>query len=245
MIPKVIWQTHEYDFQDLPYPYNINAKSWIDKNPRFKYKYISAEGRRKQVEFLRPDLLEAYDNVPSKVTQSDIWRYIVLSEYGGFYADLDSVCIQPLDLDLKQEIIVINMAGPSACAGYMETVEGIETKRVPCKNNVEFHSTINNSHFACSPKNEIVYDLIDQIKENFYKEFPDGVDDYQMGHYHISDPFTFSKVLFKYDCRVSRTINGYEANHEDASKNCLNGLVGSEITICHGNLHKDKYIAVD
>lgn len=240
MIPKVIWQTHEYDFKDLPYPYNINAKSWIDKNPRFKYKYINAEGRRMQLEKLRPDMLEVYDNVPSKITQSDIWRYAVLSEYGGFYADLDSVCIQPLNLDLSQETIVINMAGHDYCNGYMETEGKIEVKHVPCKYGVEFHSTINNSHFASSPKNKIFAELLDEIKENFYKEFPDGVvGDYYMGHNHISDPFVFSRMMFKYAYRVSPTIDWYEGNHQDKNKNCLEGVVGPNITICHGNAHKD------
>jgi len=243
MIPKVIWQTHEYDFEDLPYPYNLNAKTWIDKNPRYKYKYVNGAGRRSQIELLRPDLLEAYDGIPGNVYKSDIWRYVVLSEYGGFYADIDSVCIKPLNLDLTKDFISITNGGYQKCNGYKETFEFIETNHVDCSFFTK--ASINNSHFACSPKNEILYSLLNTVKNNFKKSYPNGVGMYEMGHYHITDPLTFSNTLLEYREKVSESIVNYEMQHYKSTLSCLDGDHGKEIEICHGLFHHTEYIAVD
>ena len=242
MIPKIIWQTHEYDFEDLPYPYNLNAKTWIDKNPRYKYKYVNGAARRSQIELLRPDLLEAYDTIPGVVFKTDIWRYIVLSEYGGFYADLDSVCIKPLDIYTDQEFISMTSGGYWGCPGHMETWEYVETEHVPC--NKFTKELISNSHFGSSAKNEILYSLLDTVKLNFKTAYPNGVGMNEMGHHHITDPLTFSNNLIKYKDRVSKSIIYYDMEHKK-DQSCLKGRSADRIQICHGEIHKSKYIAVD
>jgi len=242
MIPKVIWQTHEYDFKDLPYPYNLNAKTWIDKNPRYKYKYVNAAGRRSQIELLRPDLLYIYDTIPGIVYKTDVWRYIVLSEYGGFYADLDSVCIQPLGIYADQEFISMTSGGYWKCPGHMETWEYVETEHVPCNRFTE--ELISNSHFGSSAKNEILYDLLNTVNLNFKTAYPNGVGMNEMGHYHITDPLTFSNTLIKYNDRVSKSIVYYDMEHKK-DQSCLDGNSKDRIQICHGEIHKNKYIAVD
>jgi hypothetical protein len=236
MIPKVIWQTHENEFKDLPYPYNLNAKTWIKQNPRYIYKYVNAEERRIQLEFLRPDMLEVYDSVPSNVTKSDIWRYAVLTEYGGVYADLDSICLHSLELDHDQEFITAKIGGNAKC----DRSGG----NYSCDK--EFHSTVNNSHFACSPKNEILQDILDTIKNNFYTAYPGGAIPNGDAHHHISDPLVYSEHLWKYDCRISPTFHFIKMDHH-GSESCLDVLNqdDKEVWVCHGNFHKEKYIAVN
>lgn len=242
MIPKVIWQTHEYDFKDLPYPYNLNAKTWIEKNPRYKYNYVNAEARRNQIDFLRPDLLYMYDQVPSKVTQADIWRYVVLAEYGGFYADLDSVCLKPLNIDLTQEFIATAGKGYFKCKGNWETFENVQTKHIECDQYTS--DEINNSHFACSSKNKILNHLLEVVKQNFEIAYPNGVGMYDMDHHHITDPIVYANLLLQYKARVSKSIVYYEPVHKGYDK-CTTGWARDLLEICHGDLHKNTYIAVD
>ena len=237
MIPKVIWQTHENEFEDLPYPYNLNAQTWIKQNPRFIYKYVNAKERRAQLELLRPDMLKVYDGVVSNVTKSDIWRYAVLTEYGGVYADLDSVCLHPLELDHNEDFISAQIGGNAKCTGSDGYYE--------CDRS--FHTVVNNSHFACSPKNEILQPILDTIKNNFYTNFPDGIGTHEDGHHHVSDPFIYSEHLWKYDCRISQTFHYIEMDHS-GTENCFEYLKivdKDDVWVCHGNFHKENYIAVD
>jgi hypothetical protein len=49
-----------------------------------------------------------------KPTQADIWRYIVVYENGGAYADMDSICVTPLDFVVGQMPRELEIAGPEA-----------------------------------------------------------------------------------------------------------------------------------
>jgi mannosyltransferase OCH1-like enzyme len=96
MIPKIIWQTYEVDYDDLRNDYKMASLTWKNLNPEWEYRYCNAEQRRKHVEEYDKEILEFYD-ICDGVSQSDIWRWIVLYQYGGVYSDMDSVCNMPLD----------------------------------------------------------------------------------------------------------------------------------------------------
>lgn len=105
MIPKIIWQTHEWEYKDLPINYKKSADTWKNVNPGWDYRYISAKERKKIVYELDPyfhDLFFLEEKVGTdwkmgKLHQADIFRYLVAYHYGGVYADMDSVCKKPLD----------------------------------------------------------------------------------------------------------------------------------------------------
>lgn len=105
MIPKIIWQTHEWDYQDLPEVFKKTSHTWKNLNPEWEYRYFNAKDRKDFIEEYYPILLETYLEPiflePIKVRQADIWRYCVVHKYGGVYADMDSVCIKPLDYMLE------------------------------------------------------------------------------------------------------------------------------------------------
>jgi mannosyltransferase OCH1-like enzyme len=108
-VPKIIWQTHEYKFDNLPEHLKKISKTWTNINPGWEYIYHDRYQREAVVERY-PDLFKLYKKF-SRVYQSEIWRFIVTYEHGGVYADMDSICIQPLDYMLKNindcEIIVV------------------------------------------------------------------------------------------------------------------------------------------
>lgn len=96
MIPKIIWQTYESSYDDLRYDYKMSSLTWKNLNPEWKYIYCNPEQRRKYVENYDKEILKFYD-ICDGLSQSDIWRWIVLYQYGGVYSDMDSVCNMPLD----------------------------------------------------------------------------------------------------------------------------------------------------
>jgi hypothetical protein len=96
VLPKIIWQTHEWDYKDLPDNFKKSSMTWKNLNPTWEYRYVNAEERAKQVERFSPELYKYYPFM-SKVAQADMWRYIAVYEHGGFYADMDSACSSPLD----------------------------------------------------------------------------------------------------------------------------------------------------
>ena len=101
MIPKIIWQTHEWEYKDLPHNFNRCIQTWKNLNPEWEYRYHSAIDRAIDVRDFDQELY-GYYMFADKVTQSDIWRYVVLYQYGGFYTDMDSFCIMPLEYSFKQ-----------------------------------------------------------------------------------------------------------------------------------------------
>jgi hypothetical protein len=101
MIPKIIWQTHEWEYKDLPHNFSRCSQTWKNLNPEWEYRYHSAIDRAIAVRDFDLELYQYY-MFADKVTQSDIWRYVVLYQYGGFYTDMDSFCVMPLEYSFKQ-----------------------------------------------------------------------------------------------------------------------------------------------
>lgn len=96
MIPKIVWQTYDTKYEDLPdFQKNI-INTWKAFNPGWEYNYADAEQRAKDIENFDKDLYWLYLNV-DKTLQANIWRYTIVYQNGGFYADMDSVCKAPLD----------------------------------------------------------------------------------------------------------------------------------------------------
>jgi hypothetical protein len=108
--PKIIWQTHNYKKEDLPEHISHTAATWKNLNPGWEYRYVDHIQRDEMVSAY-PEIYQTYkDQTP--VFQSDIWRFLVTYEHGGCYADMDSVCVKPLDyllqdIDPLTEIITV------------------------------------------------------------------------------------------------------------------------------------------
>ena len=89
MIPKIIWQTHEYEYDDLPDLYKINSQTYKDLDG-WEYRYRTSAQRKSFISEHFPEYMYLYEFIKPGIYQSDFWRYLVLYKYGGFYADMDS-----------------------------------------------------------------------------------------------------------------------------------------------------------
>ena len=177
MIPKIIWQTYDTKYEDLPAFQKNIISTWQALNPGWEYNYADAEQRAKDVKNFDKYLYWLYSNV-NKILQANIWRYMIVYQNGGFYADMDSVCITPLDE-------VINK--------YYNSEDMICTERgYQC-------SVVNNSNFAAI-KNSKILDLIlkDTITESklIIKSMENYIDE-NTGKIIYSGYFFSNRVLEK------------------------------------------------
>lgn len=101
--PKIIWQTHKWDYEDLPEIYQKTTKTWQIMNPGWDYRYVPNSQMRKWIEDLNnQDLLNYFDKASQPLFKADIWREVVVYEYGGLWADLDTACLYPIDKDIEK-----------------------------------------------------------------------------------------------------------------------------------------------
>ena len=169
MIPKIIWQTHENKYNDLlPFQKNI-TNTWKNLNPGWEYIYVDAEERSKVVKDYS-DFLYNYYLASDKLRQSDIWRLVSIYKNGGFYADMDSVCIKTiqdsLDATYNGEDVVCSPIGFQ-------------------------HSGINNSNFGAVKGSKIIKSIIDSLLLKYEETGIDKVKNFSFG---FPENHTFSLI---------------------------------------------------
>lgn len=101
MINKIIWQTHNFKEEDLPHHINLCMQTWKMVNPGWEHKYVSHEDREIFIKEKYPNFYSLYQELEPALYKADLWRVLVVYEFGGVYADMDSVCVKPLDYMLK------------------------------------------------------------------------------------------------------------------------------------------------
>jgi len=124
-IPKKIFQY--WDSIVIPSDVNKNGLSWQKHNPEFEYIRIK---KRIALEYLEDNyparFLDAFVKCDNAAMEADFMRLAILNKEGGFYADVDDKCLQPLDnLDLRSHQFVIGQE-IFACLGnnFIASVPG-------------------------------------------------------------------------------------------------------------------------
>lgn len=142
MIPKIIWQTYESSFIDLPKAAKNNINTWKSMNPEYEYFYMSSEERKK---FVFNNFDSEWNIIFNKfdygIVQANIWRCMIIYKNGGMYCDLDTICEKPLSewINNNSDLIISNDDDTTDIAIFA---------------------------FFASKNNEILKDILDQIKIN-------------------------------------------------------------------------------
>lgn len=93
LIPKVIHQTWESWDDNIPSELKNIVDTWKKLNPDYEHRIYDKTQRR---EYIRQNfdsrVLRAYDEVLPGAYKADLWRYCVLYNEGGFYADIKIRC---------------------------------------------------------------------------------------------------------------------------------------------------------
>ncbi|MFI5323847.1 MAG: glycosyltransferase [Thermodesulfobacteriota bacterium] len=93
-IPKIIHQTHKS--KDIRKLYNQFREGFLSLNPGWDHRFYDDEACRETVGKFFPAFLPIYDRM-SVIQKTDIFRIIAVYWEGGFYADMDIECLNPLD----------------------------------------------------------------------------------------------------------------------------------------------------
>ena len=102
MIPKKIFQTFEHGNFEPQFQYLVN--DWKLENPDFEYHFFNANDRQVFIKhYFNDKVYDAYLRIKPGAFKSDLWRYCVLYVFGGFYTDIDSICLGPLNMFVNKE----------------------------------------------------------------------------------------------------------------------------------------------
>jgi len=94
-----IFQTHKsIHYINSKPKLSFAVKSWLKRTDKFKYFfYDDHKIETFMKEIIGGKIYDAYKRLPMSVMKSDLWRYCIIYEYGGIYADVDTICnIDPI-----------------------------------------------------------------------------------------------------------------------------------------------------
>ncbi|SCU79374.1 LAMI_0A08548g1_1 [Lachancea mirantina] len=99
--PAFIWQTWPYSDMDERMDKTLQTyeRNWGEKNPGFVHEIINDDTASALVHYYYssiPEVIEAYDALPSANLKADFFKYLVLFARGGVYADIDTNPLQPV-----------------------------------------------------------------------------------------------------------------------------------------------------
>ena len=104
MIPKIIWQTYETEYELLPEYIRNFLESWKINYKDFEHKYVDAKQRES---FVLKEFGEKWHNIfinmPNNIIRANLWMYMNLYINGGIYMDLDCLPLQNINEWLKDE----------------------------------------------------------------------------------------------------------------------------------------------
>jgi inositol phosphorylceramide mannosyltransferase catalytic subunit len=95
-IPKIIFQTWK-SHHEMPDNYAYWRASFSRNNPGYRCLLWDDADNRQFIAEKFPWFLTRYDSYPREILRADIIRLFFLYTYGGFYADMDSECVQSLE----------------------------------------------------------------------------------------------------------------------------------------------------
>jgi alpha 1,6-mannosyltransferase len=97
--PAYIWQTWKYTpaSQEFEDEFRPAEASWTEKHPGFIHEVITDHVVVHLMQHLYasvPEVLEAYEALPTPILKADFFRYLILLARGGIYSDIDTHAIK-------------------------------------------------------------------------------------------------------------------------------------------------------
>lgn len=96
-IPRVVHQTWKTNVRGyLPAWAKFHSRTWEAKNPGWRHVLWSDDDITAHIAAHHPELVPASQEM-QPVQRADLFRYMILYDVGGVYADLDVACVVPID----------------------------------------------------------------------------------------------------------------------------------------------------
>jgi mannosyltransferase OCH1-like enzyme len=102
-IPKIIFQT--FKTEKLSPQFQAIVDTWKEKNPNYEYRFFNDADCDTFIQAnFEERIYKAYKRILPGAYKADMWRYCVLYMYGGVYADIDMICMNPIDEFVKSGV---------------------------------------------------------------------------------------------------------------------------------------------
>lgn len=152
LIPPVLWRTGPHDVEQLPDEALRAMASFSTFAPHLRQVYCTDKEGRDYIRAAHPEWLEAYDCLVAGAFRSDLWRLVVLYDFGGVYCDMGFVAEAPLRL----------LADPDA-AGLVVAIDD------PHKNKRRW---LHQAFLACRPHHPAIKAMLDHVLDNITRRSP-------------------------------------------------------------------------
>jgi len=104
-IPHIIHQT--WSSHSIPFIFKQWMHSWISHHPGWQYYFWTDSDIKHLIANCYPYFLSTFNNYPDTGYRVDAFRYFVLYEFGGVYADIDSEALHSLNNLTNNEFCII------------------------------------------------------------------------------------------------------------------------------------------
>lgn len=99
--PAFVWQGWPYSDDDdrLDPTLKKYERNWANKNPGFVHEIVNDDTAAAFVHGFYatvPEVIEAYDSLPTSILKIDFFKYLILLARGGVWADVDTDLLQPV-----------------------------------------------------------------------------------------------------------------------------------------------------
>jgi mannosyltransferase OCH1-like enzyme len=158
-IPRIIIQT--WKTENIPQRYMKLINSIKLNNPDYEYLFFTDESIEEFLKTHYPSYYNTYKKLPIKIQKIDFFRYVAVYHFGGFYMDLDMMCLKsfdpllandcifPIDEVINNAMCRLNRYKPFCSKGY--------------------YYLLGQYAFAASPKHPFIKVIIDKIHNNVNK----------------------------------------------------------------------------
>jgi len=155
-IPKIIIQT--WKTNTVPQRYMQLIESIKKYNPDYEFLFFTDNDIEQFLKSFYPEYYQTNLNLPIKIQRIDFFRYIAVYHYGGFYMDLDMLCLKPLDDLLKYSCVfpVDEFISRPMCK--------INRYKSFCDRG--YYYLLGQYAFAACPKHPFIKTLVDNIHTN-------------------------------------------------------------------------------
>ena len=187
-IPKIIIQT--WKTNSVPQRYMQLIESIKSNNPDYEYLFFTDVDIENFLKENYPEYYHTYLNLPIKIQRIDFFRYIAIYHYGGFYMDLDMLCLKSFDNLLKYNCVfpVDEFISKDMCK--------MHRYKPFCDNG--YYYLLGQYAFAASPRHPFIKNIIDKIHTNinkYIKYVNFNSDDYV---YKTTGPDYVTDIYIKY-----------------------------------------------
>lgn len=161
-------------------------------NPGFKHAIWDDEDCREFVKDYYPEYYSFYQQLEIPVQKADLWRYLVIYHYGGWYCDMDIYAFRGFDTislpNKKEDLMVVELEYPAP-------LKIAQTPRSP---------QYAQYWFGATPRHPVLKKIIETVVENIenienIEEFQrDGIKNSDDITLHLTGPVPFTDVIAKH-----------------------------------------------